>query len=63
MYMPRKRKRPVLGGKHTPSREAELVHPFIVTKAVFEKFAKLLDKPPADNPPLRRLLLTKAPWD
>jgi len=35
----------------------------IVTNAAFKKFAKLLDKPPADNPPLRRLLRTKAPWD
>jgi uncharacterized protein (DUF1778 family) len=29
----------------------------------FKKFVALLDSPPKDNPRLRRLLQSKAPWD
>ena len=29
----------------------------------FKRFVALLDKPPASNPRLERLLRTKAPWD
>jgi uncharacterized protein (DUF1778 family) len=51
----------------TACREAETVlldrRHFMVSDAVFKKFSEMLDKPPADNPRLRRLLLTKAPWD
>jgi len=51
----------------TACREAETVllerRYFMVSDAVFKKFNEMLDKPPADNPRLRRLLLTKAPWD
>jgi len=51
----------------TVCREAETVlldrRYFMVPDAVFKKFNEMLDKPPADNPRLRRLLLTKAPWD
>jgi uncharacterized protein (DUF1778 family) len=29
----------------------------------FKRFISILDGPPKDNPRLRRLLQTKAPWD
>jgi uncharacterized protein (DUF1778 family) len=29
----------------------------------FREFAAMLDRPPKDNPRLRRLLRSKAPWD
>ena len=29
----------------------------------FKRFTAILDKPPASNPKLRRLLQTKAPWE
>ncbi len=48
-------------------REAEAVlldrRYFRLDDAEFRKFAAALDKPPADNPRLRRLLATKAPWN
>lgn len=48
-------------------REAEAVlldrRYFVVPEAIFEKFTALLDAPPKDNPRLRRLLQTKAPWE
>lgn len=33
-----------------------------MTDDAFEKFAAMLDAPPAENPRLRRLLATPAPW-
>lgn len=36
---------------------------FVLSKAAFKRFTDLLDKPPASNPLLERLLRTKAPWD
>jgi len=51
----------------TACREAESVLPdrryFVLSEDAFRCFAALLDKPPASNPKLRRLLQTKAPWD
>lgn len=48
-------------------REAETVlldrRYFQLDDAEFRKFTAALDKPPADNPRLRRLLAAKAPWD
>lgn len=48
-------------------REAEAVlldrRYFQLDEAEFKRFAAALDKPPADNPRLRRLLVAKAPWD
>jgi uncharacterized protein (DUF1778 family) len=48
-------------------REAEAVlldrRFFILPEADFRKFAAMLDRPPKDNPRLRRLLQTKAPWE
>jgi uncharacterized protein (DUF1778 family) len=48
-------------------REAEEVlldrRYFVVPEEAFNKFIALLDRPPADNPKLRRLLRSKAPWD
>lgn len=48
-------------------REAETVlldrRYFVVSEAAFKQFAAMLDKPPKDNPNLRRLLRTQAPWD
>jgi uncharacterized protein (DUF1778 family) len=35
---------------------------FILDEKAFEKFRAALDRPPADNPKLRRLLSTKSPW-
>jgi uncharacterized protein (DUF1778 family) len=36
---------------------------FVVSDAEFRRFTAMLDKPPASNPRLERLLRTKAPWD
>jgi uncharacterized protein (DUF1778 family) len=36
---------------------------FTLDAAAFEKFQALLDAPPADNPKLRALMATKAPWE
>jgi len=36
---------------------------FIVDDHTFREFMAALDKPPADNPRLRRLLATKASWE
>lgn len=51
----------------TACREAETVlldrRYFALSGDAFERFTALLDKPPAVNPKLRRLLQTKAPWD
>jgi uncharacterized protein (DUF1778 family) len=48
-------------------REAESVlldrRYFSLSEDEFRKFAAMLDSPPKDNPKLRRLLQTKAPWD
>jgi uncharacterized protein (DUF1778 family) len=51
----------------TACREAETVlldrRYFVVPEAAFQQFIAMLDKPPKDNPRLRRLLRTKAPWE
>ena len=48
-------------------REAESVlldrRYFALREAEFERFGAMLDKPPAANPRLARLLRTRAPWD
>ena len=48
-------------------REAESVlldrRYFVLSDDAFRKFTAMLDKPPKDNPKLRRLLETKAPWE
>jgi uncharacterized protein (DUF1778 family) len=48
-------------------REAESVlldrRYFSLGEAEFRRFIAMLDKPPASNPRLARLLRTKAPWD
>jgi uncharacterized protein (DUF1778 family) len=48
-------------------REAESVlldwRYFSLSEDDFRKFTALLDRAPKDNPKLRRLLHTKAPWD
>lgn len=48
-------------------REAESVllnrRYFALPEEEFRRFTDLLDKPPAGNPRLARLLKTKAPWD
>lgn len=36
---------------------------FVLSEAEFKRFIAALDKPPASNPRLERLLRTKAPWD
>jgi uncharacterized protein (DUF1778 family) len=36
---------------------------FALSKTEFKRFMAILDKPPASNPRLERLLKTKAPWD
>lgn len=36
---------------------------FVLSEAEFKRFTNLLDRPPASNPRLERLLRTKAPWD
>lgn len=51
----------------TACREAEAVlldrRYFVVPEDSFKKFTAMLDRPPKDNPRLRRLLRTKAPWE
>ncbi|MGO4886041.1 MAG: DUF1778 domain-containing protein [Bryobacteraceae bacterium] len=51
----------------TACREAESVlldrRYFFLAEDDFKKFVALLDRPPKDNPRLRRLLHTKAPWE
>ena len=51
----------------TACREAESVlldrRYFALSDDAFRRFMALLDKPPASNPKLRRLLQAKAPWD
>lgn len=36
---------------------------FALDDKAFSKFAAALDEPPADNPRLRKLLRTSAPWE
>ncbi|MGB9233720.1 MAG: DUF1778 domain-containing protein [Terriglobales bacterium] len=51
----------------TACREAETVlldrRYFALEDVQFERFQAMLDKPPAANPRLARLLKTRAPWD
>lgn len=51
----------------TACREAESVlldqRYFVLSGDAFKKFTAMLDKPPKDNPRLRRLLESKAPWE
>jgi uncharacterized protein (DUF1778 family) len=51
----------------TACREAESVlldrRYFVVPEKAFKEFTAMLDRPPKDNPRLRRLLHTKSPWD
>ena len=35
----------------------------VLSEADYKRFTDLLDKPPATNPRLERLLRTKAPWE
>jgi uncharacterized protein (DUF1778 family) len=36
---------------------------FTLSDDAFRRFTAMLDKPPASNPKLQRLLQAKAPWD
>ena len=36
---------------------------FVLSDSEFKRFVAMLDKPPASNPGLERLLRTRAPWD
>lgn len=51
----------------TVCREAENVlldrRYFVLSEQAFRKFTAMLDRPPKNNPKLRRLLETKAPWE
>lgn len=51
----------------TACREAEDVlldqRIFILDAETFQKFQVLLDAPPSENPKLRQLMATKAPWE
>lgn len=51
----------------TACREAEAVlldrRYFTLSADEFNRFKAMLDRPPKDNPRLRRLLQTKAPWE
>ena len=48
-------------------REAESVlldrRYFNLSEDQFRRFTAMLDQPPANNPPLARLLKSRAPWD
>jgi uncharacterized protein (DUF1778 family) len=51
----------------TACREAETVllerRYFLLSDDAFKKFKAVLDRPPKDNPRLRRLIQTKALWE
>jgi uncharacterized protein (DUF1778 family) len=51
----------------TACREAETVlldrRYFALSSEEFRRFTSMLDKSPANNPKLRRLLKAKAPWE
>ncbi len=51
----------------TACREAEVVlleqRVFALDAEAFEQFQALLDAPPGDNPKLRKLMATPAPWE
>jgi uncharacterized protein (DUF1778 family) len=51
----------------TACREAEAIlldrRYFALDDVQFKRFQAMLDKPPAANPRLARLLKTRAPWD
>jgi uncharacterized protein (DUF1778 family) len=51
----------------TACREAEAVlldrRYFVLSEEAFKKFTVMLDRPPKNNPKLRRLLETRAPWE
>ena len=36
---------------------------FVLSEEAFRKFTTMLDKPPKDNPRLKRLFETEAPWE
>ena len=36
---------------------------FLLDEKAYKRFTAALDKPPAGNPKLRRLLTSKAPWE
>lgn len=36
---------------------------FLLDEKAFKRFTEALDRPPSDNPRLRRLLASKAPWE
>jgi len=36
---------------------------FLLDEKAYKRFTAALDKPPVDNPKLRRLLASKAPWE
>ena len=36
---------------------------FLLDEKAYKRFTVALDKPPSDNPKLRRLLASKAPWE
>ena len=36
---------------------------FLPDEKAYKRFTVALDKPPSDNPKLRRLLASKAPWE
>jgi uncharacterized protein (DUF1778 family) len=51
----------------TACREAEAVLTdrrfFLLDEKAYRRFTAALDKPPAENPRLRRLLASRAPWE
>jgi uncharacterized protein (DUF1778 family) len=51
----------------TVCREAESVlldrRYFVLSESAFRRFTAMLDRPPANNAKLRRLLESKAPWE
>jgi uncharacterized protein (DUF1778 family) len=36
---------------------------FLLDEKAYKRFTAALDRPPAENPKLRRLLTSKAPWE
>jgi Protein of unknown function (DUF1778) len=58
-HNPEKRVQQVFGLENFTEADLEAIH---VAEA-FAKFHALLDAPPSDNPKLRALMATKAPWE
>lgn len=47
----------------TVARSESRMRTITLSTSAFKRFTAILDHPPANNPKLRRLLQTRAPWE